>query len=139
MIPDAQIGDRKGAVMPVTIETFEVMPEDASDELRRQTTWTTNPAMVALLAEVEAGQPVRVRLVDGQSARGLRTAISRAAGNRGITVETVTGDGFVAVKRLDQPRGRKTGSGSGSDAQRRGGRSLKRPASDSESSDGTFS
>ncbi len=37
------------------------------------------------------------QLVEGQSARGLRTAISRAATSRGLTVETVKGDGFVAV------------------------------------------
>ena len=41
--------------------------------------------MAALLAEIATGQPVRVPLVEGQSARGLRTAISRAATSRGLT------------------------------------------------------
>ena len=55
-------------------------------------------------AEIATGQPVRVPLVEGQSARGLRTAISRAATSHGMTVETVEGDGFVAVKKTDEPR-----------------------------------
>ena len=50
--------------------------------------------MVALLAEVEAGHPARVPLVEGQSARGLRTAITRAAGSRGLSVETLEGEGL---------------------------------------------
>ena len=50
---------------------------------------------------------MRVPLVEGQSARGLRTAISRAAGSRGLSVETVEGDGFVAVRKTDEPRTRK--------------------------------
>jgi hypothetical protein len=48
-----------------------------------------------------------VLLVEGQSARGLRTAISRAATSRGLTVETVEGEGFVAMRKTDQPRTRK--------------------------------
>jgi hypothetical protein len=63
--------------------------------------------MAALLAEIASGQPVRVPLVEGQSARGLRTAISRAASSRGMTVETVEGDGFAAVRKVDVPRVRK--------------------------------
>jgi hypothetical protein len=50
---------------------------------------------------------VRVPLVEGQSARGLRTAISRAATSRGLSVETVEGEGFVAVRKTDEPRARK--------------------------------
>jgi hypothetical protein len=70
--------------------------------LRQQKGRKTDPAMVALLAEVETGRTVRVPLVEGQSARGLRTAISRAARSRGLTVETVEGDGFVAVRKIDE-------------------------------------
>ena len=44
-----------------------------------------------------------VLLVDGQSARGLRVAISRAATSRGMTVETAEGDGFVAVRKVEEP------------------------------------
>src|SRR5215207_5952724 len=63
--------------------------------------------MIDLLNELEAGKPVRVPLTEGQSARGLRVAISRAATSRGLDVETLEGDGFVAVRKVDPPRGRK--------------------------------
>src|SRR5688500_10701331 len=63
--------------------------------------------MAALLAEIATGHPVRVPLAEGHSARGLRTAISRVATSRGLTVETVDGDGFVAVRRMDESRTRK--------------------------------
>src|SRR3954451_6517506 len=89
-------------MMPVKIGTFETFADEEFNALREQKRGTTNPAMVELLNEVETGRPLRVLLVDGQSARGLRTAISRAAGSRGITVETLEGDGFVAVKKADQ-------------------------------------
>ena len=72
------------------------------------------------------GQPVRVPPVEGQSARGLRTAISRAASSRGMTVETVEGDGFVAVRKADEPRTRKGKQGSSQEGQRRRGRPPKR-------------
>jgi hypothetical protein len=116
--------------MPVKIETFEPFSDEEFDQLRQQKTRTTDPAMVALLAEVDAGQPVRVPLVQGQSARGLRTAISRAAGSRGINVETVAGDGFVAVKKVDQPRPRKPKPGPAIEGQRRRGRPPKRQEED---------
>jgi hypothetical protein len=65
---------------------------------------TTDPVMVRLLTKVETGHPIRIALVEGQSAGGLRTTISRSAGNRGISVATVAGEGFVGVKKVDQPR-----------------------------------
>jgi hypothetical protein len=75
---------------------------------------------VALLAEIATGQPVQVPLVDGQSARGLRTAISRATSGRGMTVETVEGDSFIAVKKREAPlKGKQAPS---QDGQRRRGR-----------------
>jgi hypothetical protein len=58
--------------------------------------------------------------VEGQSARGLRTAISRAATSRGLTVETVEGDGFVAVRKADEPRARKQTKQSADPGKRRG-------------------
>jgi hypothetical protein len=89
-------------------------------ELRQQKARKTDPAMHALLAEVETGRPVRVQLMEGQSARGLRTAISRAATSRGMTVETVEGDGFVAVRKADEPRARKQAQQSAEPGKRRG-------------------
>ena len=72
-------------LMPVKIESFEPLSEEEFPALQQQKARKTDPAMAALLAEIATGQPVRVPLVEGQSARGLRTAISRAATSRGMT------------------------------------------------------
>jgi hypothetical protein len=116
--------------MPVKIGTFGPLSEAEFTELRQQKARKTDPAMAALLAEVATGQAVRVPLVEGQSGRGLRTAISRAATSRGMTVETVEGDGFVAVRKAEEPRakrGKQTPSGEGP---RRRGRPPKRQEQD---------
>jgi hypothetical protein len=73
---------------------------------------------------------VRVSLVEGQSARGLRTTISRAATSRGLSVETVEGDGFVAVRKTDEPRTRKGKRAPSPEGQRRRGRPPKRQEQD---------
>jgi hypothetical protein len=106
--------------MPVKIGTFGPLSEAEFTELRQQKARKTDPAMTALLAEIATGQAVRVPLVEGQSARGLRTAISRAASSRGMTVETVEGDGFVAVRKTDDPRARKQTQQSAEPGKRRG-------------------
>jgi hypothetical protein len=106
--------------MPVKIGTFGPLSEAEFTELRQQKARKTDPAMAALLAEIATGQPVRVPLVEGQSARGLRTAISRAATSRGLSVETVEGDGFVAVRKDDEPRARKPTPQSAEPGKRRG-------------------
>jgi hypothetical protein len=74
--------------------------------------------------------PVRVPLVEGQSARGLRTAISRAATGRGMTVETGEGDGFVAVRKADEPRSRKGKQSTSAEGQKWWGRPPKRQERD---------
>ena len=112
--------------MPVMIGTFGPLSEAEFTALRQQKARKTDPAMAALLAEIESGRPVRVPLVEGQSARGLRTAISRAATSRGLSVETVEGDGFVAVRKVDKPRTRKGKQELSDDGQRRRGRPPKR-------------
>jgi hypothetical protein len=112
--------------MPVTIGSFEPLSEEEFAALRQQKTRKTDPVMLALLAEVETGRPVRVPLVDGQSARGLRTAISRAAGSRGLSVETVEGEGFVAVRKVDEQRTRKGMQAGSTNGRQRRGRPLKR-------------
>ena len=64
---------------------------------------------------------MQVPLVEGQSTRGLRTAISRADTSRGLSVETIEGDGFVAVRKADASgpqRGKLAPSGG--DQRRRG-------------------
>jgi hypothetical protein len=106
--------------MPVKIGTFGPLSEAEFTELRQQKARKTDPAMAALLAEIATGQPVRVPLVEGQSARGLRTAISRAAGSRGMSVETVEGEGFVAVRQVDAPRARKRAQQTVEPGKRRG-------------------
>ena len=116
--------------MPVKIGSFEPLSEEEFHTLRQKKARKTDPAMVALLAEVETGRPVRVPLVEGQTARGLRTAISRAATSRGMTVETVEGDGFVAVRKAEEPRARKGKSMSPGEGQRRRGRPPKRREQD---------
>src|SRR5215208_2638612 len=116
-------------MMPVKIGTFGPLSEAEFTELRQQKARKTDPAMTALLAEIATGQPVRVPLVEGQSARGLRTAISRAATSRGLTVETVEGDGFVAVRKADEAGTRK-GKQVPSEGQRRRGRPPKRQEQD---------
>ena len=116
--------------MPVKIGSFEPLSEEEFTTLRQQKARKTDPAMVALLTEVEAGHPVRVPLVEGQSARGLRTAISRAATNRGLSVETVEGNGFVAVRKVDEPRTGKREQTSSSYGERRRGRPPKRREQD---------
>jgi hypothetical protein len=87
-------------LMPVEIESFQPLAEEEFTGLRQQKARKSDPAMTALLAEVATGQPVRVPLVEGQSARGLRTAISRTASSRGMSVETVEG---VASSRCGRP------------------------------------
>src|SRR4051812_13399403 len=108
--------------MPVKIGSFEPLSEEEFTALRQQKARKTDPVMVALLAEVETGQPVRVPLMEGQSARGLRTAISRAASGCGLSVETVEGEGFVAVRKAEEPRTRKGKSAPSGNGQRRRGR-----------------
>ena len=112
--------------MPVKIESFEPLSEAQFTELQQQKARKADPAMAALLDEIATGSPVRVPLVEGQSARGLRVAISRAATSRGLSVETVEGEGFVAVRKVDEPRTRKGKQASSQDGQRRRGRPPKR-------------
>jgi hypothetical protein len=71
-----------------------------------------------------------VPLVEGQSARGLRVAISRAATSRGLTVETVEGEGFVFARKVDESRSRKGKQAPSQDGQRRRGRPPKRREQD---------
>jgi hypothetical protein len=106
--------------MPVKIGTFGPLSEAEFTELRQQKVRKADPAMAALLDEIATGQPVRVPLVDGQSARGLRVAISRAAFARGMSVETLEGDGFVAVRRAEKTPVRKTMQAASEAGKRRG-------------------
>ena len=99
--------------MPVKINSFEPLSEEEFNALRQRKARQTNPVMAQLLDEVERGTPIRVPLAEGQTARGLRVAIARAASSRGLSVETMEGDGFVAVKKTQAPRVQKASSGNG--------------------------
>ena len=114
--------------MPVKIGTFGPLSEAEFTELRQQKARKTDPAMTALLDEIATGQAVKVPLVDEQSARGLRVAISRAAFARGMSVETLEGDGFVAVRKAEKTPVRKTQASSEPGKQR--GRPPKRQEQD---------
>lgn len=106
--------------MPVKIESFVPLSEEEFAALRRQTAGKANPVMEELLDEIATGRPMRVPLVAGQSARGLRVAISRAATRRGLRVETLEGDGFVAVRRADESPARRSRYTASDAARRRG-------------------
>ncbi len=109
-------------LMPVKIGTFSPLSDEGFIALQQQKMRKTDSAMTALLAEIATGQSVRAPLLEGQSARGLRTGISRAASSRGMAVETVEGDGFVAVRMVDEPRTRKGKQEPAHHGQRRRGR-----------------
>lgn len=117
--------------MPVKIDSFEPLSDEEFERLRQQKKGRrTDPGMVDLLNSVAAGETVRVPLSEGQSARGLRIAIAKAASSRGLTVETVEGEGFVGVKRADEPRQRRPRQPAAGDGQRRRGRPPKRQEQD---------
>ncbi len=106
--------------MPVKIESFEPLSDEEFNALRQQKAREANPVMTQLLDEIERGALIRVPLAEGQSARGLRVAIARAASGRGLNVETMEGDGFVAVRKVDAPRTSKQTLRSGESGKRRG-------------------
>ena len=117
--------------MPVRIGAIEEITQEEFQALRRTKATRGNPEMLELLQRVQAGQAVRVPLEGGQSARGLRVAISRAAKQLGLSVETIEGDGFVAVSKAPDgapSRGRRAApSGNG---RRTRGRRGQAPATD---------
>ena len=106
--------------MPVTIGSFAPFSVEEFESLRQQKRGRADPAMVELINHLETGTPMRVPLTNGQSARGLRVAISRAATSRGLRVETLEGDGFVAVRKVDEPPARKPSQRSSEPGRRRG-------------------
>jgi hypothetical protein len=112
--------------MPVKSGTFGPLSSAEFAELRQQKVRKANPALAALLDEIAAGRPVRVPLMDGQSARGLRVAISLTATSWGLSVETLEGDGFVAMRKVDEPSTRQGKQFSSPEGQRRRERPPKR-------------
>lgn len=90
--------------MPVDIGQPEDMTEEEFAALRRaKSRRKANPLIEEVLDRVESGRPQRVPLAEGQNGKGARIAIARAAGRRGLSVETVEGDGFVGVTKAGVP------------------------------------
>ncbi len=118
--------------MPVRIGPIEDMADDEFQALRRKKGARADPAMEELLDRVESGTPQRVGLEPGQNARGLRVAIARKAKQRGLAVETVEGDGFVAVSRTEAPPARTARQTPADGGQRRRGRPPKQQPTRSE-------
>jgi hypothetical protein len=117
-------------LIPVKIGSFEPLSEEEFTLLRQQKA-QDRPGHGRPPGRGR-NRPVRVPLVEGQSARGLRTAISRVATSRGLFVETVEGDGFVAVRKANDPRTRKGKQAPSQDGQRRRGRPPKRRDQDAD-------
>src|SRR5262245_13674860 len=89
--------------MPVPIGPYEAWSEEEFEELARirpPNLQSTDPAMLQLLLALDAGAPIRISLANGQNPRSLRSAIVNAARHRGLRLKSLTGDGFIAVKKV---------------------------------------
>ena len=107
--------------MPVRIERLEEMSEEEFDRLRRVRSGRgADPAMEELLDRLEAGEAVRVPVGPEQTVRGLRVAVGRRAGQRGMKVEAVEGEGFVGFRRADGPAAQGKGQGAAEAPRKRG-------------------
>ena len=74
--------------MPVKIGRFQSTSMERVEELRRSKGRRAgDPGMMELLDAVESGEPQEVPVEGEQSPKGMRIAIARAAGRRGIAVE----------------------------------------------------
>src|SRR5690242_21567520 len=66
-------------VMPIRIGHFEDMSDEELEQLRRHKHYRGDPALHELLSRVEAGMAQKEPIQEGQSGKGLRVAIARAA------------------------------------------------------------
>ena len=117
--------------MPVNIGQPEDMTEEEFAALKRaKNRSNANPLIEEVLDRVESGRPQRVPLPEGQNAKGARIAIARAAGRRGLSVETVEGDGFIGVTRVEVTPPRRAKAAPVEEGQRRRDRPHKRQEQD---------
>jgi hypothetical protein len=91
--------------MPVEIDPFrEISQADFEQMLRDSRKASPNylhPSMVALMAALtESEQPILIPLRETQLPRSVRSAIMNVARHRGLKVQSVSGEGYVAVRRL---------------------------------------
>ena len=79
--------------MPVKIGRFQPTTMERVEELRRsKARHAGDPGMAELLDAVESGEPQEVPVEGEQTPKGMRIAIARAAGRRGIAVEMFEGN-----------------------------------------------
>ena len=96
--------------MPVRITGFQPTSRERVEELRRSRgRRSSDPGMEDLLDAVESGEPQQVPVGAENNPRGVRIAITRAAGRRGLSVETfedqdAEGNPLVVVVKSEEPR-----------------------------------
>ena len=96
--------------MPVKIGRFQPTTMERVEELRRSKVRRAgDPGMAELLDAVESGEPQEVPVEGEQTPKGMRIAIARAAGRRGIAIEMFESNDaqghpvVVVVKREPAP------------------------------------
>ena len=116
--------------MPVRIGSFRPVSRERVDELRRsKARCAGDPGMEELLDAVESGEPQEVPVEEGQNPRGMRIAIARAAGKRGLAIESYDSQDaqgnptIIVVKGGEAPKRQKAGQDQPSGNGRRRGRS----------------
>ena len=89
--------------MPIQINRFEEMTPEEFEQLPEPNSQPkVDPVWESLLDRLEGGGIVRIPVVENE-VRGLRLAVWRRATKRGFKVTLRYGDGFLAVRRSDQP------------------------------------
>ena len=114
--------------MTVKIGRFKPTSMERVEELRRgKARRAGDPGMAELLDAVESGEPQEVPVEGEQTPKGMRIAIARAAGRRGLAVEMfesndARGNPVVVVVKREQAAGepRATHARSGGNGRRKG-------------------
>jgi len=91
--------------MPTEIEGFDEITQDDFERMLREARKSApsylHPSMVALMQALsESDQPLLIKLKETQLPRSVRSAIMNVSRHRGLKVQSVSGEGFVAVRRL---------------------------------------
>jgi hypothetical protein len=91
--------------MPTEIADFSEISPEAFEAMLRESRKASpsylHPSMIALMtALAESEQPLLVKLRETQVPRSVRSAIMNVARHRGLKVQSISGEGYVAVRRL---------------------------------------
>ena len=115
--------------MPVKITRFQPVSMERLMELRRNKGRRAgDPGMEELLDAIESGEPQELPVEEGQNPRGMRIAIARAAGKRGLSIESYDSQDaqgnptVIVVKGDDASKRQKAGQAQPSRNDRRRGR-----------------